>query len=141
MKHLSQTASLFDAYRVFYGQSSNLGISKEFIEKRLTNNESTVFLAFHHQTPIGFTQLYKTFSSVTVQPFYILNDLFALPNYRGNGAGKLLLQAAKKICIEKGYKGLALETAKDNRAQKLYEKLDWKKDSDFLHYFWKAPKS
>ncbi|HAI44518.1 MAG TPA: GNAT family N-acetyltransferase, partial [Maribacter sp.] len=37
-----------------------------------------------------------------------------------------------------GYKGLALETAIDNPAQKLYEKLDWEKDSHCFHYFWQV---
>ena len=36
------------------------------------------------------------------------------------------------------FKGLALETAKANPAQRLYEKLGWKKDLEHLHYFWIA---
>ncbi len=138
--HLDQIAPLFDAYRVFYKQPSNLVEAKQFIQKRFLENDNVIFLAYDSEAPIGFTQLYKTFSSVSMQPFYILNDLFVHPSYRGQSVGKQLLEAAKKFCIEAGFKGLALETAKDNPAQKLYEKLGWKKDVEFLHYFWEVPK-
>lgn len=139
--HLAVVSELFDAYRVFYEQTSDVQRAQEFLKDRLLQNECVIFLAFKEETPVGFTQLYKTFSSVTMQPFYILNDLFVKPEYRGQCAGKQLLETAKQFCLKKGFKGLALETANDNPAQKLYEKLGWVKDSDFLHYFWKAQKS
>ncbi len=58
--------------------------------------------------------------------------------YRNLGVAKELLEHAKKHCFKRGFKGLALETAVDNPAQELYEKLGWKKDSGYLHYFWSA---
>lgn len=137
--HLHEIAILFDAYRVFYKQPSDLTESQKFLEQRFKNSDSVIFLAFSDDTPIGFTQLYKTFSSVTIEPFYILNDLFVQPSFRGQGVGASLLKKTKEFCQQIGYKGLTLETANNNPAQKLYEKLGWKKDTDFLHYFWKAP--
>ena len=83
------------------------------------------------------TELF-TFSSVSLQPSLILNDLFVRKEFRGKEVGQALLEKSKSFCREKGYKGLALETAVDNPAQKLYEKLDWKKDSHCFHYFWTA---
>ena len=130
-------SELFDAYRVFYEQDSDLQHSRAFLERRFQNNDSVVFLALDGEIPVGFTQLYKTFSSVSLQPFYILNDLYVKPEYRGQRAGKLLLKRAQEFCSDLKFKGLALETAKDNPAQKLYEQLGWEKDEDFLHYFWK----
>ena len=85
---------------------------------------------------IGFTQLYPTFSSVSMRPFYILNDLFVLPEIRNTGIGAALLSKAKDLCKKENNKGLALETAIDNPAQKLYERLGWERDSNFHHYFW-----
>lgn len=131
---------LFDAYRVFYGQPSNLKAAKTFLEERFSNGDNVVFLAMDNETPIGFTQLYKTFSSVSMRPFYILNDLYVTPEYRKQGVGEALLQQAKQHCQQMEYKGLALETAVDNPAQKLYERLDWKKETAFFHYFWANPK-
>lgn len=133
---LGQLVPLFDAYRVFYEQKSDISSAHSFLEARFENDENLVFIAFIDNQPIGFTQLYFTFSSVSLQPFLILNDLFVLPKYRRQGIGAALLQRAKVYCSENQYKGLALETATNNPAQKLYENLGWKKDSDFLHYFW-----
>jgi len=130
---------LFDAYRVFYGQESDFVGAKKFLLERFSNNENVVFLAYHDTLPAGFTQLYSTFSSVSMRPFYILNDLFVLPNYRQQGLGAALLQKAQQHCAQMGYKGVALETASDNPAQQLYEKMGWKKEDTFLHYFWACP--
>lgn len=83
-----------------------------------------------------FVQLYFTFSSVTLEPSLILNDLFVDPKYRNKNIGQGLLLKAQEYCTKHKYKGLALETAIDNPAQNLYEKLGWKKDVHCFHYFW-----
>ncbi|WP_246865770.1 GNAT family N-acetyltransferase [Croceivirga thetidis] len=131
---------LFDGYRVFYNQNSDLEAAEKFLSSRLNKNESIIFMAKVGAKAMGFTQLYFTFSSVSMEPFLILNDLYVTPDFRGLGVGEKLLTIAKSFCSNNGYKGLALETAVDNPAQYLYEKLGWKKDTDFFHYFWKNPK-
>lgn len=136
--HIQLIAPLFDAYRVFYKQTSDIEAATEFLINRFSNNESTIFLALDGELPIGFVQLYTTFSSVSLEPVFILNDLYVNEKFRGQKVGESLLIRAKEYCDEKNYKGLALETAIDNPAQKLYEKLDWKKDTDCFHYFWTA---
>lgn len=137
---IGQIVPLFDKYRVFYGQQPDEATVKRFLLERFSNQENIVFLAYQHEIPVGFTQLYPTFSSVSLQPFYILNDLFVDEMYRGQGVATMLLKKAQDFCLEKECKGLALETAIDNPAQKLYEKLGWKKDEAFLHYFWSPSK-
>jgi GNAT superfamily N-acetyltransferase len=136
--HLRDIAPLFDSYRVFYGQESNLEKALIFLEDRLLKEESIIFLAYENEVPVGFVQLYFTFSSVSLQRSLILNDLFVSEEYRKKKVGQALLEKSKSFCIENGFKGLTLETAVDNPAQKLYEKLDWKKDSHCFHYFWSA---
>ena len=136
--HIDQLAELFNQYRVFYKQKSNINASKKFIEARILNKESVIFIALDNDgKELGFTQLYPTFSSVSLQSFYILNDLFVIKSARDRGIGAALLDKAKEFCIKTKAKGLALETAIDNPAQKLYERMDWEKDRDFIHYFWK----
>ena len=129
-------APLFDAYRVFYKQETDIPAAKAFLNERLANNESILLIALYEEEVVGFTQLYTTYSSVSLQSFYILNDLYVSGRFRGKGVGEKLLKAAKELCEETHFKGLALETAKDNPAQRLYEKLDWKKNTDYFHYFW-----
>lgn len=135
-KHLGHLAPLFDAYRVFYKQKSNLAAAKQFLNERITKSESTIFLAYNQEgIAVGFVQLYPTFSSVSLQNFYILNDLYVKESERSKGIGKALLLKSIEFAHYKKSKGLALETVKDNPAQKLYEHLGWKKDTEFLHYF------
>ena len=129
-------APLFDAYRVFYGQVSDPDAAATFIEGRLKKGQSVLFYASLNGQAVGFVHLYPTFSSVSMQHFYILNDLFVAPEFRGQKIGEGLLNKAKAFCETDGGKGLALETAVNNPAQKLYERLDWKKDTEFFHYFW-----
>jgi GNAT superfamily N-acetyltransferase len=102
----------------------------------LSKGESIIFLAFESNQPIGFVQLYTSFSSVYLQPIFILNDLYVDAIHRSKKVGELLLLQAKAYCKEKEYKGLALETAMSNPAQQLYERLGWEKDTDCFHYFW-----
>ena len=135
-EHIHQIAILLDQYRVFYGQTSDIEATTRFLEERVSKNEAILFIAYVDEEPVGFTQLYTSYSSVSLQPFFILNDLYVLKKYRGSGIGEALLNKAKELCKEMNYKGLGLETATDNRAQQLYEKLGWKKDTACFHYFW-----
>jgi GNAT superfamily N-acetyltransferase len=135
-EHISLIAPLFDAYRIFYKQSSDLDGVISFLRKRIEAEESILFLAMNKNSPIGFTQLYTTFSSVSMESFYILNDLYVIPSYRGKGAGEALLNKAKEQCILMNYKGIGLETSSENPAQHLYERLGWKKDIEHYQYFW-----
>lgn len=133
---LPKLVPLFDQYRIFYDQPSDMEAAHTFLQDRIHHEECVVFLAEKDQQAVGFTLLYKTFSSVSMQPFFVLNDLFVAPGHRQRGIGGMLLEKAKSLCRSLNYKGLALETATDNSAQGLYEKLGWKKDSHCFHYFW-----
>nr|WP_299344297.1 GNAT family N-acetyltransferase [Allomuricauda sp.] len=133
---LDALVPLFDAYRQFYKQPTNLALSRQFLAERFQRKENTVFLAIVENQSVGFTQLYTTFSSVSMQSFYILNDLYVDPSYRKIGIGEALLKAAQNFCSENRFKGVALETAIDNPARKLYERLGWKKNDSFIYYFW-----
>ena len=137
--HLNQLAPLFNQYRIFYHQESNLQAARIFLEERFNMQDSFVFFAIDENgTGLGFTQLYPSFSSVSMQRTYILNDLFVPSEARGKGVGKALLNYAKEFARANGGKGLTLETDLDNPAQKLYERLGWIKDKEVFHYTWTA---
>ena len=133
--HVPDLIPLFDAYRIFYRQNSDYKGAQKFLSDRLQNNESIIYIAFIDENAIGFVQLFPIFSSVSMEPMYLLNDLYVERNYRGQGIGKALINQAKSLCIEKGYKGLALQTEADNPAQHIYEYMEFNKDPD-LFYFW-----
>lgn len=138
LTELEDIIPLFNAYRLFYGEPINETASFVFLKDRLEKKESVILLSYKNKVPVGFTQLYPTYSSVSLKATLILNDLFVHENYRKMGVAKSLLDAAKGYCLENNYKGLALETAIDNPAQYVYEKLGWEKDVHCFHYFWTA---
>jgi len=135
IKHLEALAPLFDAYRIFYKQNSDLESAKQFLKDRILNDEAIIFLAYLDDEAVGFTQLYPLFSSVSMKPLFLLNDLYVKSNHRGKGIGEALINRAKELCEEKQNKGLALQTSTYNPAQKLYERLGFVKDHD-LYYYW-----
>ncbi len=134
-EHIEIVVPLFDGYRQFYGQPSDVAQSRRFVLERLTNNESVLFLALSDAVGAGFTQLYPSFSSVSMQRLWILNDLFVAPTARKQGVGVALMERAKQFAVETKAKGLVLETAIANPARKLYERLGWKRDEAVYHYF------
>ena len=137
LQHLDLIVPLFDAYRQFYDQEANLELARSFLEKRLKNNESVIFLASDNQTGLGFTQLYPVFSSISCRTAWILNDLFVAPDGRKKGIASALMQHAEEFARESGAKGMELATHIENMpAQQLYEKRGWIRGTEFLHYEW-----
>lgn len=138
IENLDDLSPLFDAYRVFYKQDSDLESAKAFLKARIQNNESIIYIAYIKDEAVGFTQLYPLFSSVSMKQLYLLNDLYVKPNHRNKGIGEALINKAKALCESKKNKGLALQTGTDNPAQILYERLGFVKDQD-LYYYWTRP--
>lgn len=129
-------AVLFDAYRVFYQQPSDIESAKSFLRQRIEKHESVIFLANSDTgETLGFTQLYPTFSSVSMTRRWILNDLFVAEKARKQGVANQLMQTAEDFAKANGVSGLTLSTAKDNlQAQALYEQRDWQRGEQFYHY-------
>lgn len=132
---LDGVAKLFDLYRVFYHQDSDLDGAKSYIKERIERKESVIIVVKDNQNYVGFTQLYPTFSSISMKRAWILNDLYVDKKARKQGIGEMLLTKAKEYAIATGAKSLSISTASDNdSAQRLYEKNGYKKDSQFYHY-------
>ncbi|RXK62065.1 GNAT family N-acetyltransferase [Lacibacter luteus] len=133
-------AELFDKYRVFYKKESDIETGKQFLQARLDNNESVIFVAMDKENavPVGFTQLYPTYSSVRVVKNWILNDLYVEQAYRKQGIGEQLIQTAMTFAKENHATFVQLSTAVDNyTAQSLYEQIGFKKEepeTDFYTY-------
>ena len=133
-KDIDQLSVLFDKYRIFYKQQSDVGSARSFLKKRMKRKESVIFVAEKRKNLVGFTQLFPIFSSVSMQRTWLLNDLYVDEKARGIGAATALLNAAKEFGEETNSKWLLLQTAADNfTAQKVYEKNGWIKETDFFY--------
>jgi ribosomal protein S18 acetylase RimI-like enzyme len=135
IEHLERLSVLFNQYRIFYNQASDLEAAKKFLQERFQNKDSIVFAANDNGEMIGFTQLYPSFSSVSMKRVWILNDLYVEKSYRRKGAAKLLMNAAEEYAKESGAVRVILATQISNtNAQQLYEARGYTKDEEFYHY-------
>ena len=133
---IDSVAFLFDLYRQFYGKESDLNGAKVFLRERLNSKQSVVLIAISDEKIVGFTQMYPCFSSLSLKPQFILNDLFVIEEFRKKGVARKLMRKAVEFAQSKpNCKGLTLKTAEDNfSAQKLYESENWVKETGFLTY-------
>jgi GNAT superfamily N-acetyltransferase len=135
-KDLDDLVPLFDAYRQFYGQRSDPRAARAFLGDRIEHDESVIYVAYADGgEAAGFTQLYPSFSSVSLKRLWVLNDLFVRSDIRRGGVGRALLERARRHAVETGAKGLILNTAVTNKAaQTLYESCGWHREDEFLQY-------
>jgi len=135
---LQQVIPLFDAYRVFYGQPSDLRRSGRFLRARVGSGESVLFAAVleNGQAPAGFTHLYPIYSSVRTVKNWLLNDLFVDQAFRRRGIGEALIRRAMDFAHTEGASVIRLETAVTNvTAQRLYERLGFRKKAPDAAFF------
>lgn len=136
LSDLDALSVLFDGYRRFYGRDGDVAAAKTFLTQRIDRGESVMFIAHDGADPVGFAQLYPSFSSVSLGRIYILNDLFVSEAGRRKGVGAGLLGAAADFAKAVGAIRLALSTAHDNtKAQALYEAQGWQRDDDFFYVY------
>ena len=132
---LDLVAPLFDAYRQFYGRASDLAAATAFLRDRFGHGQSVIFLALDGAEPVGFTQLYPSFSSVSLARVFILNDLFVVPSHRRGGVGTALLAAATDHARALGAVRVSLNTDVANAAaQATYEARGWNRDRAYYAY-------
>ena len=134
-KHIKEVSILFDHYRQFYKYKKNLNKSQSFINERIINNESTIFISLYDKKIVGFVQLYETFDSLNLNKKLVLYDLYVLEKYRKLGIGRKLMNKSRDFAINNNFKRIELSTSIDNySAQKLYESLDYIRDKEYYDY-------
>ncbi|MBR5308095.1 MAG: GNAT family N-acetyltransferase [Clostridia bacterium] len=62
-----------------------------------------VLFALEDDKKVGFALFFHNFSTFLGRSGLYLEDLFVLPEYRGKGYGKALLQTMARIAVERGY--------------------------------------
>ena len=139
---VNKIAPLFQEYReisVSHNGFSSIEDSKTWLHDRMSKNEAVIFVAVENDNVNGFAILYNGFSSISLQRYWILNDLYVIPSCRSKGYAKMLISEIHKFAIESKSKGVGLETAySNNKAQNLYEKLGYRENNLYKEYFWDA---
>jgi GNAT superfamily N-acetyltransferase len=137
IEHLEQVVPLFDAYRMFYRQSSDREAARKFLKERFEQQDTVLYLAICNQVPAGFAHLFPFFTSVGLKNHWILNDLYVDAAFRSQGVGHLLIEACKQHAIQTEAKGLFLQTEKKNiKAQKFYLTEGFIEDTENVYFEW-----
>lgn len=132
-----EVSEAFNAYRIFYGQESDIERARSFIYERTKNNDSVIFTANENGKVLGFTQLFVNFSTVKALKRYLIADLFVYKHSRKKGVATALINEAKKYAEENGGAAILLATEKNNHtAKELYHKMEFKikETSKILNY-------
>jgi len=133
-------SELFDSYRKFYGKVTDLEGAKTFLKNRISNADSEIFVVENHATQlVGFVQLYPLFSSTRMKKYWLLNDLFVHPDFRGKGISIGLIDKAKALVKASKACGMYLETEKSNLiGNHLYPKTGFELNTECNFYEWKV---
>lgn len=135
---LEQLTRLFNNYRAFYGKPEEKDKATCFLEDRIRNKDSKIYVAENAELQLaGFVQLYPLFSSTRMKKYWLLNDLFVDENFRGQKIAVSLIEEAKKLVVETDACGMYLETGKDNIiGNNLYPKTGFVKYDEVNFYEW-----
>jgi ribosomal protein S18 acetylase RimI-like enzyme len=123
-QHQAAIVHLVDAYArdpMGNGESLPAEVRNRLIPGLRQHPTSMIYLAFDGEEPVGIAVCFVGFSTFAAQPLINIHDLAVIPEYRGQGVGRLLLERVEAKGRELGCCKLTLEVRVDNhRAQRLY---------------------
>ncbi len=86
-------------------------------------------------TPVGFALFFHNFSTFLAQPGIYLEDLFVVPEQRGLGIGRALLERLASIAVDRGCGRLEWSVLDWNRdAIAFYERLGARPNAEWTVY-------
>jgi GNAT superfamily N-acetyltransferase len=85
--------------------------------------------------PVGFALFFHNFSTFLAQPGIYLEDLFVVPEHRGRGIGRALLERLAQVAVDRGCGRLEWAVLNWNQdAIRFYERLGAKPNSEWTVY-------
>lgn len=92
-------------------ESTQKNLAKALSER----NDAFSIIAYDNDTPIGLINCFEGFSTFKCKPLMNIHDLCVSEKSRGKGVGRLLLQAAEELALERKCCKLTLEVLEGNR--------------------------
>ncbi len=136
--NLNELLPLIRAYQEFY---QVVDISDDRNKKFFSQfgNSSPLGCQFVYRkggTIIGFATVFFSYTTTIASKVAILNDLYTLPDQRGKGVGRMLLEHCHKYASDKGAARMQWVTAPDNdQAQKLYDSVGAGKSTWYFYTY------
>jgi GNAT superfamily N-acetyltransferase len=126
---------LVRGYREFYEQAHDAQRERALLVSHFGDDSSAIYVAWRDEAAVGFVQMFAYTSTVQLVPTLVLEDLFVLPEARGEGVAAALLERSLEHARSVGAGGMFLETAHDNQAaQRVYQRCGWVREGHFLKY-------
>lgn len=135
--HLDQLVPVIEEYRQYCGAQPSPGKTRSFLLDLYSQKKAVTFLAIDEPSNnvMGFINLFPSYSTLSLQKIWILNDLGVAKKYRGNGVAKALIQKALSMAKDSGADRVELKTQKTNiSAQQLYASLRFTIDEENIFY-------
>lgn len=123
--HQAAILQMLDAYsRDPMGDGKPLApeVRKTLIPGLQQHPTTIIFLSFAEKAPVGIAVCFRGFSTFAAKPLINIHDFAVLPECRGMGLGRRMLEKIEQKAIEMGCCKLTLETQENNtRARRVYE--------------------
>jgi len=123
---------LFDAYRAFFTGGDRDEESRNFLDERLSRDESVVFVARTDERTVGFIQLYPLWSSWYCRRIWFLSDLYVAESARKRGVGGRLVERAIQYARETNAASIMVELPRSEpHLAEFYGRLGFERDPIF----------
>lgn len=84
--------------------SDEVVATEEMLRREIFENKNAevIFALDDNENEVGFALFFTTFSTFLGRAGIHLEDLYVLPEARGNGHGKALLKYLARLCVKRG---------------------------------------
>ena len=136
--NIDEVLPLIRKYQEFYkvAEISDTKNKEFFSQFGETNSSGCQFIFRDNSKVVGFATVFFTYSSTLAVKVAVLNDIYTLPEIRGKGIGKHLIEHCRDFAKSNGAARLQWVTAPDNeQAQKLYDSLNTGKSTWYFYTY------
>lgn len=113
---VTELASLFELYRIHYGQAPAPVATRAWVGEMARSRELTFYAAYHGPRMVGFAAIHQIPASLRLGRFWQLRDLFADPAMRRQGIARHLVETVRQAASDAGALRLSLQTEPTNAA-------------------------
>lgn len=113
---VADLASLFELYRVHYGQTPAPAETLAWADEMARSGELEFYGAYHGPRMVGFAAIHRIPASLRLGRFWQLRDLFVDRAMRRQGIARRLVETVRRAAADAGALRLSLQTEPDNAA-------------------------
>ncbi|MBN2290790.1 MAG: GNAT family N-acetyltransferase [Pirellulales bacterium] len=97
------------------GKSLTADVRENLIDGLRDHPTTLIFLALCNERPVGIAVCFRGFSTFAAKPLFNIHNIYIVPEMRGNGFGRLLLENIEAEARATGCCKLTLEVLENNK--------------------------